>query len=110
MSESEIQKLILQWLKMKSIFHYRSNNIGVPTGKIRGGKQVFRPSPVKGLPDICCVYYGQAIYLEVKRPGANTTRNQLDFQHNARKAGAISEIVYSLDDVINLFKKLEIHG
>lgn len=96
-TESEIQKSILAWLHLNRVFAYRTNNIGVPLKN--GG---FRPSPVKGLPDICGVLPGgKALYVEVKRPGNALSENQELFINNAEKAGALCIVAYSLDYVIN---------
>jgi hypothetical protein len=47
MKEKHIQRQILDWLKLQPGYFFRTNNVGVPL--VGGG---FRPSPVRGLPDI----------------------------------------------------------
>jgi len=95
-SELDIQKQILTWLKLNGIFAFRVNTMGVP---LPNGK--FRPSPMKGIPDIIGVLPGgRALFIEVKRPGGKTSKEQDEFLAVADIAGAEVLVAESLEYVI----------
>ena len=54
---------------------------------------------VKGMPDIMCVYERNIICIEVKIPGNKPTKLQEVTLKKLSKAGAITGVAYSIDDV-----------
>lgn len=99
-SEAQVQKTILEWLQVHGIFNFRTNNIGVPLGN---GK--FRPSPVRGLPDIIVVWHGEFIGLEVKSRTGKQSDFQKEFQKNVTEAGGLYYVVRSIEDCQKIFNR-----
>lgn len=60
-----------------------------------------------GSPDFYIFFKGgKTLFLEVKRPRGKLSPKQQEFKLKTAKLGHIYEIVYSLDEAINLIKKL----
>ena len=57
------------------------------------------PYSLPGLPDVLHVEQGRAFFFEVKRPGNTTTKLQDKVIALIRAAGAVAEVVYSVDEV-----------
>lgn len=93
LSEHQIQALILDWLKLKGIFHYRQNSGGMKKGKH------FLKFGAKGAPDIVCVVKGQYVGIEVKGPKGSMTLGQVFFGHQLTCAGGLYLIASTLEDV-----------
>ena len=51
-----------------------------------------------GEPDIFCCYKGRLVLFEVKRPGNKPTMLQAAVLRKWREAGAVTAVVYSVDD------------
>lgn len=100
MLEKDIQRQILDYLKMKNIFCYKSNNVGIY--KKSTGRYI--PSQVLGLPDIIAVKNGIYFGIEVKCGNGKQSDNQCAFQDNLKKAGGVYILAYDLSDVIVYFK------
>lgn len=97
MKESEIQKAIIEYLTLKRVFHYRNNSGGFKNEKTNHFYRFGTP----GSPDIVCVFKGQYVGIEVKKPGGKQNPNQIQFQKDLEKAGGMYVLAYSLDEVIN---------
>lgn len=70
-------------------------------------KRMDKPTTSRvGVPDFVGVIDGKAFGLEVKRPGAKATTEQLGELAWMRKAGAKTAVVYSLDEAIHFFKTI----
>lgn len=101
--EKDIQRTICDYLSVKDIFFWRSNNIPVfSQGRFRAMPKY---SP-KGLPDILCLHRGKFIGIEVKRPKAYTnpkqTKDQNDFKEKLEANGGFYYKVFSLEDVFRI--------
>jgi len=96
--EADLQRLILDYLSVKKIFHYR-NNSGAMVSEYQGKKRFMRFGAV-GSPDIVCIKSGKYIGIEVKGTGAKQSENQLNFQSNMEYAGGQYVLAYSLEDVM----------
>ena len=95
LKESEIQRQILDWLTWQpDCFAFRTNNIGIP---LKGGG--FRPSPVRGLPDIIIILMGWVIFVEVKTAKGIQSEAQKGFQTYIENAGGNYILVRSLEDL-----------
>jgi len=100
MKESDIQKVIIEYLKIKRIFHYRQNSGAFMTKS--GG--FMRASSVNGLPDIVAIKDGRYIGIEVKTPKGKQSDAQKDIEREVTKAGGFYFIVRSLEDVRKIFE------
>lgn len=96
--EKEIQKQILEYLKIKRVFHFR-NNTGA--GKLQGGR--FVRFGIPGAPDIFAVKNGILWGLEVKRAAAKLSPLQEEFGAKMIDAGAKYIVLRSLDDCMAIF-------
>ncbi len=97
--EKDVQKVILEYLTLKRIFHYR-NNSGVMTSEYKGKRSFVRFGAV-GSPDIICVIKGQYVGIEVKGPKGVQSDNQKDFQKQLELAGGRYILARDLNDIIN---------
>lgn len=98
--ESEIQRDILQLLKLHGVFCWRNNNAGIfdnKTGRWRGSNSLL------GASDILGIYKGKFLAIEVKRPKGRLTQHQKDFIDRVNKEGGIGFVAYSPSDVATRF-------
>jgi hypothetical protein len=96
--ESDIQKTILDFLKLNDIFVYPSKAAGVSIDE--GGKKRFYRTGIPGLPDITGVLEGGiALYIEVKRPGKKLSGVQSEFIGNVNDLGGVAFVATSIEDV-----------
>ncbi len=103
-SEHDTQTAILDWLKQKGIFHWRSNT-GSFAGEYKGKKRFVRFG-IKGAPDIFAVVKGgRLVGIEVKAPGKKPTADQESFGDNLTVSGALYIVAHSLDDAIAGFEQ-----
>lgn len=94
MKEADITRQIRDLLRALGIFHF----------KHWGG-----PMSPKGLPDIMGCYDGRFFGIEVKAPGKKPTEAQSNVLWNIRKAGGISFVARSVEDVVKKLKlKVEV--
>ena len=91
--ESSITKKILKWLNEQPNC-YAEKTFGGSYGSA-------------GKPDINGCFQGKAFQLEVKRPGGKATKLQKITLSKWREAGAIAEIVTSLDEVKNIIENIK---
>jgi hypothetical protein len=98
MTEKDLQKLILDYLSVKRIFHYR-NNSGVMFSEYKGKKRMVRFGAT-GSPDIVAVKNGIYVGIEVKNATASQNEAQVAFQQALEKAGGRYLLARSLEDVI----------
>lgn len=89
--EGKIQASVLRYLREHRIWHFRANAGVGPSG----------------LPDIIAIYKGYFIGLEIKTPTGRPTELQLLMQKSIREAGAISEIVRSVDEVEEILRRID---
>lgn len=97
MAESDIQKTIIDYLKIKRHFFWRNNSGAYKTengGFVRFGEA--------GSPDICIVKDGFFIGLEVKASKGKQSPNQIEWEKAIKAAGGEYYVVRSLDEVIEI--------
>lgn len=93
--ERDIQKGILDYLKLKGIFCWKNSTVGI--AKLNGS---FIPAQMTGVSDIIGLLPdGRFLAIEVKRKGNRTTFNQDVFLDNVRRNKGLAIIAFSLDDV-----------
>lgn len=98
--EKHIQAIILEYLPYIGIFAWRTNS-----GVIFSGGHAHRMAP-PGTADIIGILPdGRFIAIEVKRPGGVVSDKQKEFLEKITSRGGVGFVAYSLDDVINEFKK-----
>lgn len=89
----------MDYLTLVKVFHFRCNTMGVP--KVEGGRVVgFRPSPIRGVPDIIAIRpgSGRSVGIEVKRPGCYLSEHQEAFRAAFTAAGGEYHIIHGLDE------------
>jgi penicillin-binding protein-related factor A (putative recombinase) len=96
--EGLIEKQILNWLKMKNVFAWKTKTVGTfdPT------KKVFRkPSPFyrKGVSDIIALIEGRLIAIEVKSKTGRVSQEQIEFLNQINARGGVGFIARSIEDV-----------
>lgn len=67
--------------------------------KVHGG-----PMQQAGIPDLCVVHAGRAIFLEVKHPGGKPTPLQIAMMERIEAAGGVAAVVQSTEDVVEVLK------
>lgn len=110
LSEREIQNSILSYLKLKGIFCWPVNSVGLfdPTKKIfrTPGKHF-----LKGVSDILgCLKGGRILAIEVKTKQGRPTPEQLAFIDLVNQMGGIAFIARSIDDVEVKLKEISREG
>lgn len=97
MKESDIQRVILDYLKVQRCFFWRNNVGGAKYGDrfVRFGE--------KGSPDIFVVDAGRIYGIEVKADKGQQNPNQKAWAENFQKYGGIYIIARSLEDVLKYF-------
>lgn len=93
MSETEIQKQIIDFLKKKGWLVFRMN-----AGLVKKGSYTFHLSP-KGTPDLMAVGPEVLIWIEVKAGKAKPTPEQLEQHAALRVRGQKVVVVWSLDEL-----------
>ena len=98
--ESQIQKIIIDYLQLRGHVVVKINNVGIARPDGKG----YIPVRQKGISDliVCENDTGKFHALEVKREKGKPTEYQLAFLRQVRQADGKAEIVYSLDDVKTL--------
>ncbi len=100
-SEAEVQKTILQYLRMRGVYCWRQN-----AGSFKVGDR-FVSMGMKGISDVLAIYphgirKGTLVALEIKKEKGLLSDSQIVFLKDVRKSGAIAMVAESLDDVIRL--------
>ncbi len=91
MTETEIQRQILEWLKKSGRLCWRNANLSR-----YHNRSSFNPP---GMPDIFCLVGGILLGIEVKKIGGRTTREQLEYGDLLNRHGASYCIASSPLDV-----------
>ena len=100
--EKDIQKQIVQYLKMRGAVAVRTNS-----GAFKVKDRFVRFNSEEGCSDLLCCYRGFFVALEVKRPGKKPTAKQSGFLGEVEKASGIAAVVTSIDDVREILDNLE---
>ena len=117
LTETQIQKQIITYLKLKRVFHFRINTGGL----IRRGIWCPSPNVTKGCPDIVTVFNrnpdpfmgistpdgvtkGILVAIEVKSAKGKQSPDQKKFQIGLEASGGVYLLVRSLDEVRAYFE------
>ena len=103
--ESETQKAIIDYLDARGILNWRVNLGGVP--HTVNGKIIYRKNPMKGMPDISCIYCGLFVGIEVKAK-TKQSPEQFAWQQKLEQNGAIYILAHSVEDVRDAFDSLRL--
>lgn len=99
MKESEVQKLILDYLRLNGCLVFKVNNGGVYIKS----RDCYMKGPIKGVPDIVgLTSKGRFIGVEVKVKYNKPSAEQLSFLAEIKKRKGIALVAYSLDDIIKI--------
>ena len=97
MLEQDIQKAIMDVLRLHGFKVIKFNNVGVYKKKTDS----YIPTHQKGVSDLlCCAPDGHFVAIEVKRPGNKPTANQEQFLEEVREKNGIALVMTSVDDAI----------
>ena len=102
MKESDLQKQILDYLRWRGIFCWKSNTTGIydPVRKM------FRTNHYKGVADIIGIAKGGfLIAVGVKMKGNKPSPEQVQFIETIKQFGGVACIAYSLEDVEKLINE-----
>ena len=103
-TEHQIQKGIMDYLKMRNILCWR-NNTGAMTIIDKYGRRRYFRTGIKGLPDIFCLLPDIILMLEVKNATGRLSSDQRAFFKIARELGHSCEVCRSVDDVEEILKR-----
>lgn len=101
-SEHDIQKQILDWLKVKGIFHFR-NNSGAMMSNYKGKARFMRFGAL-GSPDIFAFINGRTFGIEVKGATGKLSDYQCVFGRNLQSAGGVYIVAYCLEHVTEILE------
>ena len=96
--ESDLVKLVLEYLELKRIFHWRNN-----TGALTTSKGGFVRFGAIGSPDIFALKSSKIYGIECKSSKGKQSSNQLEWQRNFEKAGGVYILLKELDVLFNYF-------
>jgi hypothetical protein len=99
MKESDIQKTIMDYLRLKNCLVFKHRNVGIY--KQSTGKYIPLSYGEKGISDIIGLTdTGRFIAVEVKMPKKKPSKEQQEFIDNVVIRGGIAFVAHSLDEVI----------
>ena len=99
MKERDLQKTILDYLRLKKCLVFKHVSTGI---RIQGKHFIPFPMGEKGISDIIgCTKKGQFLACEVKMKGNKATPAQFKFLKEVEEHGGIAILANSLDDVIS---------
>lgn len=108
--EKQIEKSILSFLRMKGIFVFKVNTVGIYDKKIERYRKSNSPFILKGVSDILGILKpdGRMLAIEVKTKQRQNrlSREQKAFLESINQNGGLAFVATSLDDVIKNMKDL----
>jgi len=105
--ESQIQRAILDYLKLRGIFCWRNNSLAVPIIDKYNRRHYIRTG-MKGLPDIFCLLPSVLLMLEVKTARGKLSDEQKAFFEKAKELGHYCVVVKSVEDVEKILEHLNL--
>lgn len=100
MTEQELQKQIIDWLRLNGWLVIKNNLGGIPT------RRGLVKNQSSGLADLTCLKNGIVIMCEVKTSNGRQSKNQKEFQQEWTEYGGIYFLAHSLDEAIDFFKEV----
>lgn len=105
-SEKAIETQILTWLMYKGIFSWKINRTGVYDVKRGVFRKPVSRFELKGIPDICGVFLGKPLFIEVKAKDGRVSPDQQAFLQRAQNEGALCLVAKSVEDVEEFLKRV----
>lgn len=102
-SETQIQKQIMDYLISQRILYWRLNTQGIQ--HFSQGRQFFKPNPNRGMADILAILNGRAFWIEVKSAKGKLSPEQILFAEKVVQQGCLYIVAKSIDDVIKVTKR-----
>ena len=106
-SETQLQGVILEYLRALGVRCWRVNTTGVPNGK--GGLRINRE--MRGMADIAVIVpvgkVGASVWLEVKTESGKQSEQQREVQRQVEDSRGFYFVVRSIEDVQNAIKKVK---
>ena len=102
--EKDVQRSILDFLKLKRLLAIRINSGGFPINRKDGSKGWARGADA-GTADILAFTGASVIWVECKSSVGKLTESQKEFKKKVEKLGHIYIVARSLDDVMGLFNQ-----
>lgn len=105
LKESDIQSMILKYLRYRGIFAWKNHSTGTWDPKRRVFRKIVGTWAIKGVSDILGVLPGgRFLALEVKTPQRRKTasQDQLNFLSKIEELGGIASVVWNVDQVEKL--------
>jgi hypothetical protein len=93
-TEQQLQNAIITYLRYR---HYWVMRVNSGMAKLEGGR--IAKMGIAGTPDILCIKYGLATWVEVKLPGKHSTPIQKARQDELRAAGCKVYEIHSLEEL-----------
>jgi hypothetical protein len=97
--EHDIQKQIIDYLKLKHYFWWR-NNSGAMISEYKGKKRFMRFGSV-GSPDIFVIYKNDCYGIEIKSATGKQSPEQIEWQKGFDDNGGIYLLIRSLDELMD---------
>lgn len=98
MSESEIKRQILTWLRYNQIFSWNVESVGIYDEKRGLYRKKFSAFQIKGVADIIGIYKKRPLAIEVKSKTGKLSFHQITFLHDFKAAGGIAFVARSVMD------------
>ena len=95
MTETQLTRNIV-----KALQQCRAEGLPIWWFKVHGG-----PMQLPGVPDLCCVVNGRAVFLEVKTEKGIVSPRQSYEMKKIRDAGGVAVIVRSVEEAIQAIKE-----
>lgn len=92
MKEQELQKQILDYLRLNKFFAFKVYNQGI----YDQARHCYRTIETKGISDIIAIKDGAVLFIECKKPGGVQSEHQKEFQKQIEAKGGVYIIVRSL--------------
>ena len=99
MKESDLLRLVMDYLAARKVFHFRNNS-----GALKTEKGYYVRFGCQGSPDIICCIDGQFVGIELKGDKGKQSPEQKVFQDHLDMAGGKYILAKSLEDIINGIK------
>ena len=105
--ETNIKDAIFQYLKAKKVFCWNVNN-SAPYSPQKGVYLKPYRHSMKGVPDICGIFQGKPLFIEVKTEDGVIKDSQHTFKETSEREGALHIFARSVDDVQEILEPLEV--
>lgn len=103
MKEKDIQKQVMDFLRLKGFLVVKFPSVGIYKQKTNS----YIPQSRRGISDLlACSPKGRFIAIEIKCGKNKVSQEQQDFIDEVKKKNGFAFTAYSLDDVINTIKSL----